>query len=50
MKRTLFFITGLLFSIGVLGQSGKSFHDFTVRTITGESFNLSQLKGKKVWL
>ncbi|MDR2835518.1 MAG: glutathione peroxidase [Bacteroidales bacterium] len=35
-------ICGLIF-----GQQ-KKFHDFTVKTINGESFPLSQLKGKKV--
>jgi len=30
------------------GTGKKSFHDFTVTTIDGEAFPLSQLKGKKV--
>lgn len=29
-------------------QTKKTFHDFTVTTIDGEEFQLSQLKGKKV--
>ena len=29
-------------------ESPKSFHDFTVNTLEGESYDLSQLKGKKV--
>lgn len=29
-------------------NANKSFHDFTVKTIDGEDFPLSQLKGKKV--
>ncbi len=33
---------------GLYGQSTKSFYDFTVETITGDQFDLSQLKGKKV--
>jgi glutathione peroxidase len=31
----------------MLGQT-KNFHDFTVKTITGEDFSLSSLRGKKV--
>lgn len=30
------------------GTAGKTFHDFTVTTIDGDEFPLSQLKGKKV--
>ena len=32
----------------LFGQAGKSFYDFTVKTIDNEDFNLSSLKGKKV--
>jgi glutathione peroxidase len=32
------------------GQSQKSFYDFTVKTIDGEDFSLSSLKGKKVMI
>ena len=31
-----------------MAQTAKSFHDFTVTTIDGKSFPLSNLKGKKV--
>ncbi len=30
------------------GQTAKSFYDFTVKTIDGKDFDLSQLKGKRV--
>ena len=36
----------ILTSAQIYGQ--KSFHDFTVKDITGEDFDLSQFKGKKV--
>lgn len=48
MRRTIFFIASFLITLGVFGESKKSFHDFTVNTINGEPFALSQLKGKKV--
>jgi glutathione peroxidase len=38
---------GVLLSVTVVGQQ-KSFYDFTVKTIDGEDFPLSGLKGKKV--
>ncbi len=37
----------LLAAVYVSGQK-KTFHDFTVKTIDGEDFKLSELKGKKV--
>ena len=39
-----------IFSIGqkVMAQEVKSFYDFTVQTIDGSNFKLSELKGKKV--
>jgi glutathione peroxidase len=48
MKRIILLTTGLLLSLCIFAQSNKSFYDFTVNTITGEAFNLSQLKGQKV--
>lgn len=48
MRRIIFLLAGILITSGVFGESKKSFHDFTVNTIKGESFALSQLKGKKV--
>jgi glutathione peroxidase len=48
MKTLLFAILiGTLATTSVVAQS-KSFYNFTVETIEGESFSLSQLKGKKV--
>ncbi len=38
----------LLLTFATHGQSGKTFHDFTVETLQGEGFDLSSLKGKKV--
>ncbi len=40
-------VMGLFVTITGNAQ-GKSFYDFTVQTIDGANFNLSQLKGKKV--
>ncbi len=42
--------TLLILLMGVLSVSGqhKTLHDFTARTIDGEIFNFSELKGKKV--
>lgn len=48
MKRIIFLTAGLLLTLGIFAQSSKSFYDFTVNTIAGEAFNLSQLKGQKV--
>lgn len=47
MKITLMLVF-ILSSILLSGQSQKTFHDFTVETISGEKFDLSLLKGKKV--
>jgi glutathione peroxidase len=47
MKRVFLFMTLILCALTVQAQK-KNFHDFTVKTITGEDFNLSSLKGKKV--
>jgi glutathione peroxidase len=47
MKRMMFFLFGVLLTGSVLAQQ-KSFYDFTVKTIDGEDFPLSNLKGKKV--
>jgi glutathione peroxidase len=48
MKRIIILAACLTLAIGLTAQSNKSFHDFTVNTITGEPYELSQLKGKKV--
>lgn len=47
MKRIILVITIALISTAAFSQS-KSFYDFKVQTIDGESFDLSTLKGKKV--
>ena len=41
-------IAALLFAIPVHAQQVKSFYDFTVKDIDGNSYKLSTLKGKKV--
>lgn len=45
MKKLLF-LSLLLSSVSLFSQN--AFYDFTVRTIDGDNFNLSSLKGKKV--
>lgn len=47
MKAIAYLIMILLFPVGLLAQ-GNSFYDFTVKTIDGQDYALSQLKGKKV--
>lgn len=47
MKTRMLFIITILFSLSISAQD-KSFYDFTVQTIDGKEFNLSELKGKKV--
>jgi len=41
-------ITAGLLITSLISAQNKSFYDFTVKTIDGESYSLSQLKGKKV--
>jgi len=38
----------MLFSLSANAQTTKTLHDFVVKTIDGEEFALSELKGKKV--
>ncbi|MCK5169832.1 MAG: glutathione peroxidase [Bacteroidales bacterium] len=47
MKKLFALIIMAVFSISLTAQI-KSLHDFTVKNIDGEDFNLSALKGKKV--
>ncbi len=47
MKMTIMITAMMIASAGVNAQT-KSFYDFTVKTIDGGDFALSQLKGKKV--
>jgi len=49
--KTLMIITALILSTTMLNAQSavkKTFHDFTVTTIDGKEYPLSQLKGKKV--
>jgi glutathione peroxidase len=48
MKLTILIVACLLLSAGIFASEKKSFHDFTVNTITGEAFNLAVFRGKKV--
>lgn len=47
MKTIIYLIMAVLLPLSLAGQS-KSFYDFTVKTIDGKDYALSQLKGKKV--
>jgi len=47
-KRLVFTVFTLLLTFTAVNAQEKSFYDFTVKTITGEDFPLSTLKGKKV--
>lgn len=47
MKTLMLFIMTTIVSLSGSAQT-KNFYDFTVQTIDGKEFNLSQLKGKKV--
>ncbi|MDD2197115.1 MAG: glutathione peroxidase [Bacteroidales bacterium] len=46
--RLLIFISIIAFSFSSVNAQTKTLYDFTVETINGETFPLSQLKGKKV--
>lgn len=51
MKRVILMLTAIMVINMTQAQEQaktKSFYDFTVKTITGEDFSLSSLKGKKV--
>lgn len=48
MKTILIITLMTILSVSLSGQGTKTFHDFTVTDIDGNSFPLSQLKGKKV--
>jgi glutathione peroxidase len=48
MKKTVFLLLTALLTTGSIAAQNKNFYDFTVKTIDGEDFPLSQLKGKKV--
>jgi glutathione peroxidase len=48
--KTILFCLGILFCVSPLSAQTVSFYDFTVKTIDGEDFPLSNLKGKKVMI
>lgn len=48
MKTAAFLLSFLLISSLGIAQDSKSFYEFSVQDIDGKSFDLSQLKGKKV--
>lgn len=47
MKKISILVT-IILSIVITTYAQKTFHDFTVKTLNGEDFKLSELKGKKV--
>lgn len=48
MRHYIAIIGFLLFSFSLPAQKEKTLHDFKVKTINGELFDMSRLKGKKV--
>ena len=48
MKKILIFIILSFTAVYIAEAQTKSFYDFTVETLSGEKFELSKLKGKKV--
>lgn len=46
--RILILLSIMAFSANIANSQNKTLYDFTVQTIEGESFPLSELKGKKV--
>jgi glutathione peroxidase len=49
MKKLLLICTGIiLFTMTGISQPNKTFHDFIVKSLEGEEFDLRQLRGKKV--
>ena len=48
MKRNLFLISFLLFSLIIIQAQTNSIHQFKVKDINGDIFDMSSLKGKKV--
>jgi glutathione peroxidase len=48
MKKSFFLLMAMLLLTNSMAAQDKNFYDFTVRTIEGKDFPLSQLKGKKV--
>jgi glutathione peroxidase len=50
MKKKLFILFLLFLNAGTALCQFKTLHDFTARTIDGETFDFSSLKGKKVMI
>lgn len=49
MKKLLFILSFLISTTTVV-QAQRSFHDFKTKTLTGEVFDFSSLKGKKIMI
>lgn len=47
-KTSILLFMALLMAIPVFSQQKKTFHDYTVEDISGNPYNLADLKGKKV--
>ncbi|MFO7369000.1 MAG: glutathione peroxidase [Bacteroidales bacterium] len=47
-KTSILLFMTLLMAVPVFSQQKKTLHDYTVEDITGNSYNLADLKGKKV--
>lgn len=47
-KTSILLFMALLMAVPVFTQQKKTFYDYTVEDITGNAFNLADLKGKKV--
>ena len=47
MSKYIFLLTTIIMTISATGQT-KSLYDFKVKTLQGDDYDLSQLKGKKV--
>lgn len=50
IKSSLILILTLITSYVVIGQESTGFYDFEMKTLEGESFDFSSLKGKKVMI
>ena len=48
MKKIITIVFSLLLNINAFSQSAITFHDYSARTISGDTINLSQYYGKKV--
>lgn len=48
MKKIIITLVAFIITATFVSAQTKTFHDFTVKDINGEQYNLSSLKGKKV--